>query len=462
MLYSRLNGAPSRFASNKPLLPESKGCVKLMGMSFPLWSILEKLDDSLRTVQSQVDGLGAALEVDDEQVSQTLMDAWHQVVRLRDLIFAERPEADWSDREALQKLIHELEIAAQARRDQQCRTRLLNLANELDAGRVQHRRESRSTALNALRLEAVKKLRTEAARPEHVKDLPGPKPSEWLRWACSLEDEKDALLLSTLRKDFDALEHFVGEMEEDYWVPAQPVQEIPKQALGPSVRMAEEPSLAAVATARNGPSQTVRARFEKAAPPAPVTTLPQATGHPSNNHSPQAARIRFINGSPTIRESGELLWSFVNEGNVNAKDVNMTFSVKYLSIPSGKPIADTTTHFSHRFAVIPPTLQPEARTPQFTDAIFKIPSREWQRFRDTDLVVGVKGTLKYDNGFNEPIEQQLCYYAFAWECWLPTDNKMELRPVLYRCDDGMTFEAALNSTLKEKCLQLEISSQTRK
>ena len=424
-------------------------------MSSPFWSALQELDSSLQAVQSQVNGLRASLEVNDDQLAHSVKDAWHHGVQLRDLIRAERPDANWNDREALQQLIRELEVAAEVRRNQQRRSKLLDLASELDAGRVQHRRDTRSRALNRSRLQAVAELRAEAARSKQVKEVPGPKASEWLPWACTLQDGKDAPALVALRRDFPVVEHFIGEMEESYWIPGHLVPENPPQAAPPSVRTTKEAAVVTPAAARPKPAATVsnaqdalarsaRAQFDSEMAPAKWAT------------------IRFVDQTPTIRENGELVWNFINEGSVSAKGVIITLSVKYLSIPTGRPIDNTTMHFTHRFAAIPPSLHLEGRTPYFADAIFHIPSREWQRFRDTDLVVSVKGTLRYENGFSEAVEEPLCYYGLAWECWVPADNKMRLRPTLYRCDSGMTIENALNCALEDKCLQLETASQPAK
>jgi hypothetical protein len=90
-------------------------------------------------------------------------------------------------------------------------------------------------------LEAVEELRTAAASPEQVKDLPGPKASEWLHWACNLHDAEDASVLIILSRNFAAVERFTAELDESYWIPGQRVNESPEQPPEPSVRPAEEP-----------------------------------------------------------------------------------------------------------------------------------------------------------------------------------------------------------------------------
>jgi len=68
-------------------------------------SALAKLDDCLRNVRSQLDSMRAALEVNDEQFNRSLADAVHQAGVLRDLIRAERPDANWMDRDTLDQFI---------------------------------------------------------------------------------------------------------------------------------------------------------------------------------------------------------------------------------------------------------------------------------------------------------------------------------------------------------------------
>ncbi len=188
-------------------------------MPSPFSSALAKLDDSLQSIRSQLDQLGAAMEVNSEQLNNLLADAWVHGEALRDLIRSERPDAKWLDRESLGQLVQNLEVAIL--RNQERRARLLSLAAELEVGAVRHRFQARSTELNNLRLQAINELRAEAAIQEQEKELPGPGANEWLHWVCNLQDEKDASVITDLGKDFPALECFAGEMEEAYWVPGE-------------------------------------------------------------------------------------------------------------------------------------------------------------------------------------------------------------------------------------------------
>lgn len=209
-------------------------------MSSPFSSALTRLDDSLQSIRNQLDQLGAALEVNSEQLNNLLADAWVHGEALRDLIRAERPDAKWVDRESLGQVVQDLEIAI--RRNQERRAKLLALATELEVGGVRHRFQARSTELNTLRMQAVEELRAEAARQEQEKELPGPGAGEWLHWVCNLQDDKDASALTDLRKDFPALEHFAGEMEEPYWVPGEAPQNESTTDSAPSNGSAEQKS----------------------------------------------------------------------------------------------------------------------------------------------------------------------------------------------------------------------------
>ena len=116
-------------------------------MSSPLFSALAKLDESLQDVQIPVDWLRAGIEVGDDDFHRSLSDAHQSALTVRDLIHAERPNANWSDRAALEQLMHDLEREAQIRVVEQRRNRLLNVASELDAGCVRHRFELRAASL---------------------------------------------------------------------------------------------------------------------------------------------------------------------------------------------------------------------------------------------------------------------------------------------------------------------------
>ena len=252
-----------------------------------VWSALGQLDCNLQTIQRELERLRAGLEVsDDQQLRGGLMDACGYAALVRDLVCAERPDATWSDRESLELLVVELEQAARERVRQRRRARLLALAEELEAGSVRHRFESRSAALNTLRLEAVSQLRALAAEPEQEKELAGPEAGEWLHWACNLEEKDDASVLQQLRRDFDRLDRFTTDVEEAYWCPAQrahtaggaitnTIGEAATAANVKSAALAGVPPLQAIMTMGSTPprgsqlapvAQSVRAPIQRAEP----------------------------------------------------------------------------------------------------------------------------------------------------------------------------------------------------
>ena len=114
-----------------------------------------------------------------------------------------------------------------------CVLRLLELADELEAGAVRHRSETRTAALNSLRLEAIQELRAEAAIARTGKRTSWSRRRPVAALGVQSEEEKDADALNCLRTDFGALDHFAGEMEESYWMPGQRIERNPTLALHP-------------------------------------------------------------------------------------------------------------------------------------------------------------------------------------------------------------------------------------
>ncbi len=293
-------------------------------MASPVSSTLTQLDDSVRAWQSQLDRLQAALEVDDEQLRRSLAKACQQAATLCDLVRAERPDAQWRDRKDLDQLIQDLEHAAEERRNQQRRSRLLELADELNAGSVQHRSAARAAALNTLRLQAVEELRRQAGA-EVVNELPGPKASEWLHWAFNLQDGVDAPLLAALRRDFPALERFSGELEERYWTPSGKAPEPP-----PSPRPAQK--------AEAGPS----------APPSRPEPVRRSELATQWSASTAAVILPPSDLLPHTVEKipGEADASRVDHAVAVAQDarLNSTLQVAAVPEPAGQPAPETGEH----------------------------------------------------------------------------------------------------------------------
>ena len=193
-------------------------------MSSQLLSALAKLDDSIRVLEERLHCLGAGLDVSKQQFIQNVTEARQDVDAVREMIRAKRPDVDWTDRQSLEKLIRDLE-AAEAGQKELCLRKLLELAEELNAGTITHRLKSRVTALEALRAPAIQELLTEAANDE-PKELPGPAAPAWMHWAFGLQEDATAAQFSDLEKNFPALVGFVSEMEESYWQPRESSHEM--------------------------------------------------------------------------------------------------------------------------------------------------------------------------------------------------------------------------------------------
>src|SRR5690242_7773946 len=103
-------------------------------MLSPFSSALAKLDDSLQTVQTQLERRRVDLDVNGDELRRSLADACHYATILSELISAQRATAIQEDRPPLDRLIQELAVL---RRTQRRRLKLLNLATELGSGRVQ-------------------------------------------------------------------------------------------------------------------------------------------------------------------------------------------------------------------------------------------------------------------------------------------------------------------------------------
>ena len=263
-------------------------------------SRVTELDDTLKAIRAEIESFRAALEIDDNQLNQDLTRARAQGAMLRDLIRMERPDAKWTNRNQLDQLLAELAAAEAERFKQQRRNRLLELANELDAGTVKHRFEARASALNALRLEAIRELRAEADSPGDVKELPGPEAFEWLPWICNLQEEQNAATLAQLRRDFPALEQFAGEMEESYWCSARASA---KQRSEPPAVSLPEPKPAAAPAAPSPTAVAAAAAVNHGVlPPHVRTQFEQAM---SNGNYAEALSLCYDTASSNVPAPAE-------------------------------------------------------------------------------------------------------------------------------------------------------------
>ncbi len=326
-------------------------------MGSPFQSALAKLDDSVQNLEYQLSCLRGGLDVGDDQLWQALNEAHQSAASLREMVRSERPDADWSDRAALELLIQHLECDAQARRDEQRRAKLFELANELDAGAIKHRFESRVSALNSLRLQAIRELRIAATLFEQEKELPGPQASEWLAWACNLREESDASVFGDLRRDFPALERFASEMEESYWVSSpreqKPVTQpsgVPANLAMPAPRPRDLPTTVAPVdmaprNTRFQPEPKLQADSQAAS--APSYQPPSNGRDPVTDHSSLGTAEAAV--ATTTRESYRALDKFSEHSNGNRAvgELNASSTVKMWTVPAhppaATPVADETS-----------------------------------------------------------------------------------------------------------------------
>jgi len=130
---------------------------------------------------------------------------------------------------------------------EQRRSRLLDLAAELERGSIVHHRALRVTQLSQLRDQAITELRLQAGVKGRPPALPGPEANRWVRWACGLKEPEDAESLQSLRR-FTHLDEFVANLELDMWkaeepsTPVPPLREPEKPVEKPAARAHREPS----------------------------------------------------------------------------------------------------------------------------------------------------------------------------------------------------------------------------
>jgi len=209
-----------------------------------LKSALGSLDHSLALLQESLVELGAARPVDVTEAIVQLKRASEYARIVRELVWAELPEAAWEDRRGLDALIAEIQQIVEARAREQLRSRLLALATELESGSIVHRRANRVSELNRLRANAIDELRSEAGSEGAIQTLPGPPADQWIAWACRLEEPQDTESLQTLRDGFPHLDDFVANLEPNMWVAAKPpAPEVPPEPEKPAAKTPPGPRL---------------------------------------------------------------------------------------------------------------------------------------------------------------------------------------------------------------------------
>ena len=181
-------------------------------------SVISSLDDSLALFCGSLGEIKAAKSVDVALVIDQFKAAAESAEKLRTFILAEMPDASWESREQLDSVLDQIQKNLEARRLEALRSRLLDLATELERGNIVHRRAARVTELNQLREQAIDELLAQAGSDGAPRDLPGPEAPEWVDWACELKEPEDSDSLRLLRDGFARLDDFVANLEPDMWV----------------------------------------------------------------------------------------------------------------------------------------------------------------------------------------------------------------------------------------------------
>ncbi len=172
------------------------------------------LDQSLVVPFESWGNLKAGQSIDLKEVIVQLKLAADAAEKLRSFVLSEQPSASWQSRQELDALLVTIDKQIHVRT---LRSQLLDLAAELERGRVVHRRAARVEQLNQFRNAAIKELRTKAAAKAVPPLLPGPAADQWVDWACALEEPGDGKALETLRSAFSALDAFVSHLEPGMW-----------------------------------------------------------------------------------------------------------------------------------------------------------------------------------------------------------------------------------------------------
>ena len=101
-------------------------------------SALSSLDDSLAQYCGSLGEISAAHSVDVAVVLGQLKAAAESAEALRSFIFSELPEASWESRVQLNAVLEQIQKNIETRRLEALRSRLLDLATELERGSVVH------------------------------------------------------------------------------------------------------------------------------------------------------------------------------------------------------------------------------------------------------------------------------------------------------------------------------------
>ena len=176
------------------------------------------LDDSIALLNESVGRLHAAQPVDIPEIARQLGAAADSIRNLQAFVSSEHPDASWQSRDDLDALLDKIQQTLDAKAIEQLRSRLLDLAAELERGSIVHRRELRVEQVNQLREQAIDELLDHAGSESIPPPLPGPDAPQWVEWASELKEPEDTQSLQMLRSGFARLDDFVANLEPGMWV----------------------------------------------------------------------------------------------------------------------------------------------------------------------------------------------------------------------------------------------------
>ena len=176
------------------------------------------LDDSLALLSESLGKLHASLPIDIPEIARQLGAAADAIRNLQAFVSSELPDASWQSRDEFDTLLDKVQKTLDARAIEQLRSRLLDLAAELERGTIVHRRELRVEQVNQLREQAINELLDHAGSDGAPPPLPGPDAPHWVEWACELKEPEDTQSLQMLRSGFARLDDLVANLEPGMWM----------------------------------------------------------------------------------------------------------------------------------------------------------------------------------------------------------------------------------------------------
>ena len=202
---------------------------------------LQMLTEQAKQWRVKIDLLEAGQHLDRAEALTSLGQLLDVCQNLRYAILSEDCTATWTSKEELHAIVGRIDETATKRR------RYLDLAQSLSSGKVTHKRERTRVERLKQRDAAVAEL-METSALAAPPDLPGPAVTEWLEWACNLDDSTGDPDLQHLKAFFPRVDDFVRQLELEQWQtgtvhPQTPTASEPKQA-APTVEISSTPSVA--------------------------------------------------------------------------------------------------------------------------------------------------------------------------------------------------------------------------